>query len=91
MLLPVLKRLGRHAGRHDRQSRSRRSPAMPTSCCRCAVDKEACPLNLAPTASTTAQMALGDALAVALLDARGFREDDFARSHPWRLPRSASC
>ena len=47
-----------------------------------AVDQEACPLNLAPTASTTAQMALGDALAVALLDARGFREDDFARSHP---------
>ncbi len=48
----------------------------------CAVDQEACPLNLAPTASTTAQMALGDALAVALLDARGFREADFARSHP---------
>jgi len=47
-----------------------------------AVDVEACPLNLAPTASTTAQMALGDALAVALLDARGFREEDFARSHP---------
>jgi arabinose-5-phosphate isomerase len=47
-----------------------------------AVDQEACPLNLAPTASTTAQMALGDALAVALLDARGFREEDFARSHP---------
>jgi arabinose-5-phosphate isomerase len=47
-----------------------------------AIDKEACPLNLAPTASTTAQMALGDALAVVLLDARGFREDDFARSHP---------
>jgi arabinose-5-phosphate isomerase len=47
-----------------------------------AVDHEACPLNLAPTASTAAQMALGDALAVALLDARGFREDDFARSHP---------
>lgn len=46
------------------------------------VDQEACPLNLAPTASTTAQMALGDALAVALLDARGFRETDFARSHP---------
>jgi arabinose-5-phosphate isomerase len=46
------------------------------------VDQEACPLNLAPTASTTAQMALGDALAVALLDARGFREEDFARSHP---------
>jgi arabinose-5-phosphate isomerase len=47
-----------------------------------AVDQEACPLNLAPTASTTVQMALGDALAVALLDARGFREEDFARSHP---------
>lgn len=47
-----------------------------------AVDKEACPLNLAPTASTTAQLALGDALAVALLDARGFRAEDFARSHP---------
>jgi arabinose-5-phosphate isomerase len=46
------------------------------------VEKEACPLNLAPTASTTAQLALGDALAVALLDARGFRAEDFARSHP---------
>jgi len=46
------------------------------------VDKEACPLNLAPTASTTATLALGDALAVALLDARGFQEEDFARSHP---------
>ncbi len=46
------------------------------------VEKEACPLNLAPTASTTAQLALGDALAVALLDARGFRPEDFARSHP---------
>lgn len=48
----------------------------------CAVDQEACTLNLAPTASTTAQMAMGDALSVALLDARGFREDDFALSHP---------
>jgi arabinose-5-phosphate isomerase len=46
------------------------------------VRKEACPLNLAPTASTTAQMAMGDALAVALLDARGFKAEDFARSHP---------
>jgi len=46
------------------------------------VDKEACPLNLAPTASTTAQMAMGDALAVALLDARGFGTEDYARSHP---------
>ena len=47
-----------------------------------AVAEEACPLNLAPTASTTAALALGDALAVALLDARGFCADDFARSHP---------
>ena len=46
------------------------------------VDREACPLNLAPTASTTAQLAMGDALAVALLDARGFGAEDFARSHP---------
>jgi arabinose-5-phosphate isomerase len=46
------------------------------------VAQEACPLNLAPTASTTAALALGDALAVALLDARGFGAEDFARSHP---------
>lgn len=46
------------------------------------VAREACPLNLAPTASTTAQMALGDALAVVLLDLRGFGQEDFARSHP---------
>jgi arabinose-5-phosphate isomerase len=51
-------------------------------CLDSAVAQEACPLNLAPTASTTAQLALGDALAVALLDARGFRTEDFARSHP---------
>jgi arabinose-5-phosphate isomerase len=48
----------------------------------CSVEKEACPLNLAPTASTTVQLAMGDALAVALLDARGFKPEDFARSHP---------
>jgi arabinose-5-phosphate isomerase len=47
-----------------------------------AVDKEACPLNLAPTASTTAALALGDALAVTLLDMRGFTPEDFARTHP---------
>jgi arabinose-5-phosphate isomerase len=46
------------------------------------VSEEACPLNLAPTASTTVTLALGDALAVALLGARGFTPDDFARSHP---------
>jgi arabinose-5-phosphate isomerase len=46
------------------------------------VSQEACPLNLAPTASTTAMLAMGDALAVAMLEARGFTPDDFARSHP---------
>ena len=46
------------------------------------VEREACPMNLAPTASTTAQLAMGDALAVALLEARGFSRDDYARSHP---------
>ncbi len=46
------------------------------------VDEEACPLNLAPTASTTATLAIGDALAVALLDSRAFTAEDFARSHP---------
>lgn len=46
------------------------------------VEKEACPLNLAPTASTTATLALGDALAISLLEARGFSEEDFARTHP---------
>jgi arabinose-5-phosphate isomerase len=48
----------------------------------CAIDREACPLNLAPTASTTATLALGDALAMALLEARGFTPEDFARFHP---------
>jgi len=46
------------------------------------VDQEACPLNLAPTSSTTAALAMGDALAIALLESRGFTEQDFARSHP---------
>jgi arabinose-5-phosphate isomerase len=53
---------------------------------RCVLDtsvaQEACPLNLAPTASTTAQLVMGDVLAVCLLEARGFKEEDFARSHP---------
>jgi arabinose-5-phosphate isomerase len=48
----------------------------------CRVEREACPLNLAPTTSTTAMLALGDALAIACLDARGFGAEDFARSHP---------
>ena len=80
-ILPVLKRLGTPivaiTGNAD-STMARHADLWLNG----AVDKEACPLNLAPTASTTAQLALGDALAVALLDARGFRAEDFARSHP---------
>ena len=81
VLLPVLKRLGAPliAMTGNAQSTMARHADLWLDS---AVAKEACPLNLAPTASTTAQMALGDALAVALLDARGFRAEDFARSHP---------
>lgn len=80
-ILPVLKRLGTPvlAMTSNAQSTMARHADLWLDS---AVDKEACPLNLAPTASTTAQLALGDALAVALLDARGFRAEDFARSHP---------
>ncbi len=80
-ILPALRRLGvtlvAMTGRPE-STLARHADIVLSS----AVAEEACPLNLAPTASTTAQMALGDALAVALLDARGFREEDFARSHP---------
>ena len=80
-ILPVLKRLGvplvAMSGQDD-SSLARYADLFLD----CRVEKEACPLNLAPTASTTAQLALGDALAVALLDARGFKAEDFARSHP---------
>ena len=81
VLLPVLKRLGTPliAMTGNAQSTMAQHADLWLDC---AVAKEACPLNLAPTASTIAQMALGDALAVALLDARGFRAEDFARSHP---------
>ncbi len=81
VLLPVLKRLGAPliAMTGNAQSTMARHADLWLDS---AVAKEACPLNLAPTASTIAQMALGDALAVALLDARGFRAEDFARSHP---------
>ena len=88
-ILPALRRLGVDAGRDDRARRDR-SARHADIVLSSAVDQEACPLNLAPTASTTAQMALGDALAVALLDARGFREEDFARSHPGGAS-AASC
>ncbi|GIX24572.1 MULTISPECIES: KpsF/GutQ family sugar-phosphate isomerase [Caldimonas] len=80
-ILPLLKRLGvRLIGMTGRlaSTLARHSDVVLDT----SVAQEACPLNLAPTASTTAQIAMGDALAVALLDARGFREEDFARSHP---------
>ena len=81
LILPVLKRqhtaLIAMTGRPDSTLAQHADVVLEST-----VEQEACPLNLAPTASTTAQMALGDALAVALLDARGFREEDFARSHP---------
>ncbi len=80
-ILPVIKRMGvpliALTGRADSTLGRHADVVLDTS-----VAKEACPHNLAPTASTTAQLALGDALAVALLDARGFKADDFARSHP---------
>lgn len=80
-ILPVIKRLGigmiALTGRpHSTLGRAA------TVTLDVSVAQEACPLNLAPTASTTATLAMGDALAVALLDARGFTEEDFARSHP---------
>jgi arabinose-5-phosphate isomerase len=80
-ILPLIKRMGvpliALTGRPE-STLARHALAVLDS----SVDKEACPHNLAPTASTTAQLAMGDALAVALLDARGFKPDDFARSHP---------
>jgi arabinose-5-phosphate isomerase len=80
-ILPLIKRMGvpllAMTGR-DESSLGRHADVVLDTW----VEKEACPHNLAPTASTTAQLAMGDALAVALLNARGFRADDFARSHP---------
>jgi arabinose-5-phosphate isomerase len=80
-ILPVIKRLdvplialtGNHASTLARYATVTLDVSVP---------EEACPLNLAPTASTTATLAMGDALAVAMLEARGFTEEDFARSHP---------
>jgi arabinose-5-phosphate isomerase len=80
-ILPIIKRMGAKlialTGRSD-SSLGRQADAILYA----GVDKEACPLNLAPTASTTAALAVGDALAVALLKRRGFTREDFARSHP---------
>ncbi len=81
LLLPHLKRLAVPlivmSGRADSTLARAASVLLDVS-----VPEEACPLNLAPTASTTAQLAMGDALAVAVLEARGFTRADFARSHP---------
>ncbi|MFO6420459.1 SIS domain-containing protein [Hylemonella sp. W303a] len=81
VLLPLIKRMGvpliAMTGRSTSSLARHADHLLDTS-----VEKEACPHNLAPTASTTAQLAMGDALAMALLDARGFKAEDFARSHP---------
>ncbi len=80
-LLPVIKRLGVKlivlSGTPNSTLTKNATVFIDTS-----VEKEACPLGLAPTTSTTAALAMGDALAVALLEQRGFNSDDFARSHP---------
>lgn len=80
-ILPIIKRLGvpliAMTGNPDSTLARESSVHIDVS-----VEKEACPLGLAPTASTTAALAMGDALAVALLEARGFTANDFARSHP---------
>lgn len=80
-ILPIIKRLGvplvAMTGNENSTLAKAAEAHLDTS-----VDKEACPLGLAPTSSTTATLAMGDALAVALLEARGFTADDFARSHP---------
>ncbi len=80
-IVPIIKRLGvpliSMTGNPDSTLATEADVALDIS-----VAKEACPLGLAPTASTTATLAMGDALAVALLEARGFTEEDFARSHP---------
>lgn len=80
-ILPAVKRLGARVIAMTGRPASRLA-ALADVHLNIAVAKEACPLNLAPTTSTTVTLAMGDALAVALLDARGFREQDFALSHP---------
>ena len=80
-ILPIIKRLDvpliALTGKHESTLSRYATVVLDVS-----VAVEACPLNLAPTASTTATLAMGDALAIAVLEARGFTEEDFARSHP---------
>jgi arabinose-5-phosphate isomerase len=81
MILPIIKRMGVKLlalTGNPESTLAQQSDA----CIDVSVDKEACPMNLAPTASTTATLAMGDALAVAVLESRGFTSQDFARSHP---------
>lgn len=80
-LLPLIKRMGVPLISMTGNSRSPLALAAEVNL-DCGVAQEACPLNLAPTASTTTALALGDALAIALLEARGFTAEDFAFSHP---------
>ena len=80
-ILPIIKRLDVPLIAMTGNPQSTLSQAA-TANINVSVKKEACPLGLAPTASTTAALAMGDALAVALLESRGFTEEDFARSHP---------
>ncbi|WP_027669949.1 KpsF/GutQ family sugar-phosphate isomerase [Rheinheimera baltica] len=80
-IIPVIKRLGIKLIAMTSNAKSTLAKLADAHLC-VKVEQEACPLGLAPTASTTATLAMGDALAVALLDARGFSADDFALSHP---------
>ena len=80
-ILPLVKRLGARLLSITGNPRSTMAQAADVHL-DISVEEEACPLNLAPTASTTATLAMGDALAVALLKNRGFTAEDFARSHP---------
>jgi len=80
-ILPIIKRLKVPLIAMTGNPQSTLSQAA-TASINVSVEKEACPLGLAPTASTTAALVMGDALAIALLETRGFTEEDFARSHP---------
>jgi arabinose-5-phosphate isomerase len=81
VILPIIKRLGVPLITLTGNPKSALAEAATVNI-NVAVEKEACPLDLAPTASTTAALAMGDALAISLLEVRGFTSDDFARSHP---------
>ena len=81
-IVPAAQAPGHAAHRDDRQARLHAWRAVADVHLDVSVPEEACPLGLAPTSSTTAALVMGDALAVALLEARGFTADDFARSHP---------